>query len=330
MVRKEGRSFWLVVGTFACIHPIIFLALQNLLLGAYGGMSVGKWLLTILLLPLVAFATSVTIMPVSLLIGAISAVWSRRTETTARWVVRSALVSGVVVTFSYIPIYMIVRFDMAVWLTLLVTIPNAAIAGAVAAWASRGWRPRMVPVAAETTVGGCIEVKPEGTGNGVAVAKEDAPDTVPAVQRKGSFLGLVLVFTIAGPLIAGATLGLFLTVFVIVAGNPQDVLAALISVMAVGLVLIPLGGVSALIAGIISGLVSRGTLSTRRWLAYSALAGAMASAISVITPLLVFLFGESFSFWGSIGVGLATMFVLGAMASFACGLICRGFRPRML
>lgn len=330
MVKRQRLSFWLVVGTFACVHPITFLALQSLFLAFYEGMPTGKFLLMILLLPLMAFATSVTIMPVSLLTGAISALWSRRTESTARWVLRSALVSSVAVTFSYIPIYMIVRMDMAVWLTLLVTLSNAAIAGAVAAWASRRWRPRMARIAAEGTEESRVVREPEGADNGMEVVEEEAADSVPAARRKGSFLGLVLVFTVAGPLIAGIILGLFLTTFVVVAGDPQDVFPALISLTGVGLVLIPLGGISGLIAGIISGLVSRGTLSTRRWLAYSALAGAMTSAISVITPLLVFLFGESFGFWLSIGVGLATMFVLGAIASLACGWICRGFRPRML
>ncbi len=330
MAKKDTRSFWIVVGAFACIHPIVFLTLQNLMLEAYQGMSVGRGLLLIFTLPVVAVMTPALVMPVTLLTGVLSAVWSRKTQSSARWIIRSALLSAVLASCSYIPLYMISRMGMEAWLVWLLTMPNAAVAGAMAAWASQRWRPRTVPMAVETTEEGHAQAPLEATAQDVELEQkqEQEPADWAAFEKrkKSSLLGVVLVFTTGGSLIAGIIFLLSLVALFVAVG--ESLLVALATAAGVLLVLGPLGAISALITGLISGLVSRGTLSTWRWLGYTAALGGGLTAFSLQTVLVMLISTRDHGMWSNIVYSLGMMFVLGAVSAFVCGWLCRGFRPR--
>ena len=328
MAKSDARSWWIVVGTFACIHPVTFLVLENLFLADFQGRTLGWVLGLIFTAPLFAVLTSILIMPVTLLVAVLSVRWSRKTKTSRRWILRSALLSAVVVSCSYIPLYLILHMSMDAGKVWLVTIPNAAVAGALSAWVCQRWRP--LPAAQTVEAPGEDEVQPpfDAATEAVELPQANLDRPVPLADKQGSMLGVVLVFTILGPLIGWLVCSIsILAICAMIKMNLGLALAASVSLL---IVFVPLGSVSGLITGFISGLVSRGTLSTARWCTYSTALGGSFSALSIQTVLLVFMESSGRGILGSIAFSLGIMFVIGALSALACAWICRGFRPRDL
>lgn len=144
----------------------------------------------------------------------------------------------------------------------------------------------------------------------------------------GGWIAFLAVFTLVGPLVGGMVFWLGGGLLLGVATDAEDVQNLAIGALAVSLALAPLGMVQAIITGVISGLVSRGTLSTRRWITYTTASGGAVSALSLLTVLLVYVLGRSYGFWTSLGAGVGGMFAMGALSALVCAVICHKFRPR--
>lgn len=151
------------------------------------------------------------------------------------------------------------------------------------------------------------------------------------MQRSKSvraWVALLLVFTLIGPVVGGLIFWIGGGVLMGAVKSPVDLGNLAIGALGISLGLAPLGMVQALITGLISGLVSRGTSRHGLWIAITAGAGGLASALSVPTALLVHSIASHDGVAQALSVGMGSMFASGAGAALICACLCSGFRPR--
>lgn len=141
-------------------------------------------------------------------------------------------------------------------------------------------------------------------------------------------VALVAVFTVLGPVLGGVVFWLGVGVAMGAVQSLDELSNLFIGGLAVSIALAPLGMIQAAIAGIISGLVSRGTLSPGRWIAYSGAIGAGVSVFSVLTVFVVGIFAREQSVASALLGGVGAMLVTGGVAAMVCAWICLPFRPR--
>ena len=151
------------------------------------------------------------------------------------------------------------------------------------------------------------------------------------MQRSKSvraWVALLLVFTLIGPVVGGLIFWIGGGVLVSAVKNPADLGNLAIGALGISLGLAPVGMIQALITGLISGLVSRGTSRHRLWIAITVGAGGLVSALSLPTALLVHSIARDGGFTQALVFGMGIMFASGVGAALICAVLCMGFRPR--
>ncbi len=142
------------------------------------------------------------------------------------------------------------------------------------------------------------------------------------------WIALLLVFTLIGPVLGGLVFWVGSGVVFGAVKSVSDLGKLATGALAVSIAMAPLGMVQALITGIISGLVSRGTSSPAGWLAVSSVIGGIASVLSVPTALLVYYTARHEGFAHALAFGTGSMFISGAGAALLCASLCVRIRPR--